>query len=128
MSLTSCWWGVVLGGYGAWRDSAEGAPSTVALSFALVLELIDPESEWSAYFKTLPGQVPNIVDFDGDLSLLEGSVWKERLSTKKQHMTEIFDKVLPPILSKVESKIGTTDLGEAHKQAGRQPRRTRVIH
>lgn len=57
-------------------------------------------------------QVPNIVDFDGDLSLLEGSVWKDRLGLKKEHMSAIFETVLPPILNKVGVKLGTPDLGK----------------
>lgn len=42
---------------------------TMALSFALLLELGDPQSKWRAYWDSFPDakHVPNIFDFDGDL-------------------------------------------------------------
>lgn len=41
---------------------------TMALAFALLLELGDPQSKWRAYWASFPHEhVPNIFDFDGDL-------------------------------------------------------------
>ena len=46
---------------------AEEAADTMALSFALLLELGDPQSKWKPYWDSFPKDVPNIFDFDGDL-------------------------------------------------------------
>ncbi len=41
---------------------------TMALSFALLLELGDPQSKWRPYWDSFPHEhVPNIFDFDADL-------------------------------------------------------------
>ena len=48
---------------------AEEPAMTMALAFALLLELGDRSSRWRAYWDSFPpaSQVPNIFDFDGDL-------------------------------------------------------------
>lgn len=51
------------------HDRAEEPAMTMALAFALLLELGDPASKWRAYWDSFPQakHVPNIFDFDGDL-------------------------------------------------------------
>jgi len=84
----------------------------MALSFALLLEIGDPESKWKAYWESFPPEVPSIFDFDGDLSHLEGSPWKEQLEEKQKHLNHILKEIIPPILSKVKGKLGVDDVGE----------------
>lgn len=84
----------------------------MALSFALLLELGDPESRWKPYWDSFPEYVPSIFDFDGDLALLDGSPWKDEIAKKKQHMDFILAEILPPILGKWKGKLGVDDVGK----------------
>lgn len=96
---------------------AEEAAGTMALSFALLLELGDPQSRWRPYWDSFPADVPSIFDFDGDLSHLDGSPWKKELEKKKEAMNHIMKEVIPPILAKVKGKLGVDDVEGTLKRA-----------
>jgi len=83
----------------------------MALAFALLLELGDPDSKWKPYWDSFPQEVPSIFDFDGDYSHLDGSPWKEQLEAKQAAMLHILKEIVPPILSKIKGKLGVDDVG-----------------
>jgi hypothetical protein len=84
----------------------------MALSFALLLEMGDPESKWKPYWESFPEHLPNIFDFDGDYSHLEGSPWREQLEKKQEAMQHILKEIIPPILAKIKGKLGVDDVGK----------------
>jgi len=94
----------------------------MALSFALLLELGDPESKWKPYWDSFPKEVPSIFDFDGDYSHLDGSPWEEQLEAKQAAMLHILKEIVPPILAKIKGKMGVDDVGKCleRKKGGRE--------
>lgn len=80
---------------------------TMVLAVGTMVEMHDPDSEFKAYWDSLPASVPGVFDIPVDnLDILEGSMWQESLRDKVHKMNALVNDVIGPILVKHADKLG----------------------